>query len=106
MIFATFFFDGTLQAFPTYPHATIKLVRTAMEHIRNRSVLLGWIQFGVAWRHTRETKAYNNVFVALLHSAETRAGTQCHHCPPRLWRPVFATGTQWSVILIDEFLVG
>ena len=71
MIFATFFMDDSLQAFPTYPHATIKLVRKALEHIRNRSVLLGWIQSGVAWLQTRETQAYNDVCVALLYMAQT-----------------------------------
>ena len=49
MILATPFLDGALQSFPTYPHATIQVVRDATEHIRNRSVLLGWLQSGVAW---------------------------------------------------------
>ena len=70
MIFATFFFDGSLQAFPTYSHATIKLVRKALEHIRSRSVLLGWIPHGAGWRQTKETKDYNDVFVALLYIAQ------------------------------------
>ena len=73
MIFATFFFDGSLQAFPTYPHTTIQMARHALEHIRNRSVLLGWIQSGVAWLQTRETKAYNDVVVALLYIAQNLA---------------------------------
>ncbi len=41
-----------------------------MEHIRNRSILLGWIQSGVAWLQTKETRAYYGVFVALLYMAQ------------------------------------
>ena len=70
MIFATFFLDGSLEAFPTYPHTTVMMVRNALEHIRNRSILLGWIQSGVAWLQTKETRAYYDVFVALLYMAQ------------------------------------
>ena len=42
MIFATFYFDDTLQSFPMRSHGSIQLVRRAMEHIETRSVLLGW----------------------------------------------------------------
>ena len=94
MIFATFFIVGSLQAFPTYPHATIKLVRNALEHIRNRSILLGWIQSGVAWLQTKETRAYYDVFVALLFMAQNLVRVPnviTARLPPR--RQIIATST-------------
>ena len=103
MIFATFFIDGSLDAFPTYPHTTIKMVRNALEHIRNRSILLGWIQSGVAWIQTKETRAYYDVFVALLYMAQnlvripnvitTRLASGVSSLPPA---PI---GTSYSVTL-------
>ena len=70
MIFATFFFDDSLQAYPTQSHDTVKLVRKALEHVRSRRVLLGGISDVAGWRLTKETKDYNDVFVALLYIAQ------------------------------------
>ena len=41
-----------------------------MEHIRNRSVLLGWIQREHTWILTEETRSYWEVFIALLYVAQ------------------------------------
>ena len=91
MIFATFFFDGSLQAFPTYPHATINMVRNALEHIRNRRILLGWIQSGVAWIQTKETKSYYDVFVAV------RLASGAKYLPPAPTGASYALTLVWSI---------
>ena len=70
MIFATFYFDETLQAFPASSNTAIQLVRNAMEAIHTRSVFLGWIRSGDKWILTKETANFYDVFIALLHIAQ------------------------------------
>ena len=70
MIFATSYFEGSLQAYPTSSHATVDLVRSALGHIRNRSMLLGWIPSEAAWLQTKETRSHYDVFVALIYIAQ------------------------------------
>ena len=58
MIFATFYFNVASYVFPAQQHSAIQLIRHTLEHIRNRSVLLGWIRRECTWILTKETRSY------------------------------------------------
>ena len=58
MIFAVFHFDVASYVFPVQQHRSIQLIRHALEHVRNRSVLLGWIRNEHTWILTKETRSY------------------------------------------------
>ena len=66
MIFASFHFDEPTFVYPVQSTVAIKLVRETMEHIRNRSILLGWIVQNDTYILTRETRSYWDTFIALL----------------------------------------
>ena len=67
MIFFTFHFDCHQSVFPFHQHSSLQLIRNTLEHIRNRSVLVGWIRNGDTWILTSETRKYWDVFIALLY---------------------------------------